>query len=331
MEEWASFEIVGRAGAVHFYIRIPQGYRDMMESAVYAHYPDVEITLVPPEDDYVRAFPPRLPNEEYTLFGTELMFVREDGYPLRTYPEFEERVEERRVDPISTLTEIMSRLERSEAIWIQILIRPTGTEWTKKSKELVEILLGKKKKPEKVKLSAWTQKQLGTAGEFTTQLLRAPFTPPVWDKKEEKKDEKGGLTEGNRRIIEAVENKMSKIGFEGGIRYVYVDRKDAFTASNATAVAGAFRQFGTLHLNFLRPNLKTMTISKPPFKKRRIERKRRLLYTSCRARDFVKKANIFNTEELATLFHFPITAVKSPMLRRVEARRASPPSDLPSF
>ncbi len=332
VEQWASFEVAGRAGAVHFYIRIPEGYRDMIESVVYAHYPDVEISLVPDEDDYVRSFPADLPNEEYTLFGSELALVREDGYPLRTYPEFEEREEERRVDPIGAITEVMSRLERSEAAWIQILIRPTGTEWTKKAQEVIDIVLGKKKPEKKMKFSEWAGKQGQNVGEFGQNLLKAPFVVPEWGGgKEEKKEEKGGLTEGNKRIIEAVEHKMSKIGFEGGIRFVYIDRKDAFTGSNSTALMGVFRQFSTLNLNALGVNKETMTTAKQPFKNLKTDRKRRKLYAHYRARDFVRKFNIYNAEELATLFHFPITGVKSPMLQRIEARKSSPPADLPSF
>ena len=231
VEQWMSFELVGRAGSVHFYVRLPDKYKDMIESAIYAQYPEAEISEVPEEDDYVLSFPESLPNDEYDIAGTEYVLAREDGYPIRTYQEFEEVTEERRVDPIAAITEVMSRLERSEAVWLQIIIRAVGTDWTKKAKDIIDELLGKKKAEKKP--FAWTMEKLRGLEEFFENLVKAPVTPPVWsEKKEEKKEEaKGQVTEGNKRIIEAVERKISKIGFEGALRFVYVDKKDAFTLS----------------------------------------------------------------------------------------------------
>ncbi|MBI5731892.1 MAG: hypothetical protein HY982_00850 [Candidatus Magasanikbacteria bacterium] len=44
---------------------------------------------------------------------------------------------------------------------------------------------------------------------------------------------------------------------------------------------------------------------------------------------FPPKASILNTEELATVFHFPIVTVESPLLRRLETRKGEPPANIP--
>ncbi|KKP85697.1 MAG: hypothetical protein UR88_C0010G0019 [Candidatus Nomurabacteria bacterium GW2011_GWA1_35_8] len=39
--------------------------------------------------------------------------------------------------------------------------------------------------------------------------------------------------------------------------------------------------------------------------------------------------NVMNTEELATLWHFPGQILKVPTLERIESKEASPPTNLP--
>lgn len=330
-KNWASFEIIGRAGVTHFFVRIPEDFHNLVESAIYAQYPEAEINPVSEYESYIAQFPENLPDNTYDVWGTELTLGREDGYPIRTYPEFKEKSkEEEDVDPIAGITEIMSKLERSEAIWLQILIKPADDkEWNEKAEGLIDELMGKKKKEEG--LLDWLGPWFHSAGEFFQNLFKGIFEPPEWADKEEKKEEekKGGLTPGKQRAIEYIENKMSKIGFHGAIRFVYVDRRDKFTKSNISGVMGALRQFNTNNLNHLKENKKVKTKTKNLLKEKRLKSRKKRIFANYLTRDFPKKTSIFNTEELATLYHFPATNVKSPLLKRVSVRRGGPPPDLP--
>src|SRR3989338_11080765 len=69
--DWISFEIVGIGGETHFYIRTPEQYKKLIQSQIYAQYPDSEITEVP--DDYVNLLPFSLPDDNYDLFGSEMI------------------------------------------------------------------------------------------------------------------------------------------------------------------------------------------------------------------------------------------------------------------
>ena len=60
-----SFELVGRAGETHFYLRVPTQYRNMMESAIYAAYPEAEITEA---EDYLEEFPARPAERNFRHF-----------------------------------------------------------------------------------------------------------------------------------------------------------------------------------------------------------------------------------------------------------------------
>ena len=139
-----------------------------------------------------------------------------------------------------------------------------------------------------------------------------------------------GLKTRAKEIAEEIENKTAKLGFDFVWRFIYIDRRDAFTPSNISAMWGAFRQFGTLNLNLFKPNLKSLTFARGVLlKKNRIMRKKRFLYDNYRIRHFPKIFSVLNTEELATIYHFPLTSVKPPLLRKIESKRGSPPPELP--
>ena len=331
VENWMSFEIVGRAGAIHFYIRTLEKYRNLVESAVFSQYPEAEINLVPESEDYVNQFSMVLPNKTYDIWGTDFVLAREDGYPIRTYEFFEHPVkEEKRIDPLAIITEAMSRLESSEAIWLQFLIRPNDNSWIDKAKKLIAELMGEKKEGDII--FGWVGIITNEVAHLFKNFFLAWVTPPVWPGPEEEKKEKNErkvLTPGTRNIIEAIENKISKIGFDFVLRFVYIDRRDRFSGSNIASIMGAIRQENTNNMNAFRPNMATMTIGMEPFKNFKIRRKQRKLYAYYRTREFPNKFSVLSTEELATIYHYPIGEVKSPTLRRTMAKKGGPPLDLP--
>lgn len=316
--EWMSFEIVGYAGGVHFFIRTPSAYKNLIESAIYAQYPNAEIREA---EDYVDIVPSILPNESLELFGTNLILAKEDGYPIKTYEHFESPVEEQRLDPIAALAEVMSKLKEGEMIWLQYLIRPIGDDWKKKAEELIDKLLGKSK-----------PKKRGFIEEiavFIKNLFHAPVVYPEWPGEKAKEAKEAQLTHGRQQVIKEIENKISKLGFEANIRFVYIDNRDRFSRGNIAAVFGAFRQFNTQNLNAFRPDMDTLTAAKGLFKKRKEYLKKRKIFGAYKVRAMSGKASVLNTEELATLYHFPGKPVAAPMLKPIESKKAGPPPGLP--
>ncbi len=320
-EGWASFEIIGRAGNTHFFVRVPEGYHNLIESAVYAQYPEAEISPVPEHESYITQFPSDLPNSIYDIWGTELVLAREDFFPIKTYPEFGGAGEDS-VDPIAGITEIMSKLEESEAIWLQILVKKADSKkWLKAADDFIN----DKKKDEGA--LGWIWPWVHSLAEFFENLIKGVVDPPTWtDYEEKKKEEK---PDSKHKASDAIEKKMAKIFFHAAVRFVYVDRRDSFTKSNISGVMGAFRQFNTNNLNALAENKKAKTKTEGIFKERKLEGRKKIIFSNYVIRDFPDRNSIFNTEELATLYHFPATGVKSPFLRRVSVKRGGPPPDLP--
>ena len=336
VESWISFEMVGHADGVRFYVQTPLDFKNLVESAVYAQYPSVEIQ---PIEDYVNSLPPVLPDKTYDLWGAEIILARENYYPIKTYQFFEETQDEKRLDSLAAIIEVMSNLKEDEWIGIQVLISPTGEPsgnmWQKEGYEKIEEMAGRKsaKKGKDSELMAWVR-----------NVTMAPAEVPIWPG--EKKPEAPSLRflhPAEQEIVKGIGNKVSKIGFETVIRFVYIDSAKSFTSANISATMGAFNQFRSNDMNALRPDKKTVTLRNtwfaklvPIYKKFFVFSRKRRLFESYRTRRFGKhnrirdeKFSVLSTEELATIYHFPAIMIESPNLIRLGGKKGGPPAELP--
>lgn len=336
VETRISFEMVGHAGGVRFYVRTHVDFKNLIESAVYAQYPSAELV---PVEDYINSLPPVLPDENYDIWGTELILARENYYPIKTYQFFEETQDEKRLDPLAAVIETMSNLKEDEWIGIQVLISPTGEPsgnmWQKEGYEKIEEMAGRKsaKKTKDSELMAWVR-----------NLAWAPAEQPVWG--EEKKPDAPTLKflhPAEQEIAKGIGSKVSKIGFETVIRFIYIDSAKSFTSANVSAIMGAFNQFRANDMNALKPDKRTVTLRNtwfaklfPMYKKFFIFSRKRRLFESYRTRRFGKynrirdeKFSVLSTEELATIYHFPAIMIESPNLIRLGGKKGGPPAELP--
>lgn len=332
VQEWFSLEIAGIDGSVYFFIRTPENFRNLVEAQIHAQYPNAEISEVL---DYAAPLAKKIPGKTYDINGVEFILEKADYYPIRTFLSFEERVAERRLDPMASFLEILSKLRPNENIFIQYLIKPTGEkDWVNEGIEAINKLMVKKIEIRK----SWLENIFGGLGEFIANLLRAIAIYPEWSeaKKEEVKTASQNLSPGGKLVAEAIENKISKLAFKVCVRFAYIAGKDVFNRANMAAISGAFKQFNTLNLNAFKSNGKAGTsVDQPriiPFIKDRREFMRKIAFIDRyinRQMSKNKKDFILNIEELATIYHYPILVVETPTMRRVEAKKAEPPVSLP--
>lgn len=315
--DWFSFEIVGTGGEIHFYIRTQTKYRNLVESQIYAQYPDAELAEV---EDCFASLPMSLPNDEYDLWGGEEILSKEDAYPIRTYPEFEEKASgpeaAKRIDPVASLLETISSLKYKEYISVQLLIRPVGDDWIKNGQAIVDKLMGKKAKVRE----DWLTKAIFGVDTFLSGGSSV--------KKEENK-EREQLSPGKQDVLKAIEGSFTKLGFESGIRLVYIYPKGNFRITHLVAMNGAFKQFASPALNSFKLNGKTTPPTKGLFYKQKAYARKTKIYKKLRGGLFVEKPFVMTTEELATVYHFPDSSVRSPLIPRVEAKKGEPPAGLP--
>ncbi len=331
MQDYFSFELVGYNGEAHFYLRTIKKFRNLVEAQVYSQYPQAEIREV---QDYVWNVPADIPNKNWNLWGCRLALANQDFYPLRTYVELMDvnKTDEPFFDPLSGLMEVFGKLRQGEQIWLQILFRPKPDAWQKKSKVLADKLLGKKAPEKKESILAMEARTWYEAfyNAFYAVITGNPAPPNAEkDKKDEPYSLAMHLSQGDKDVIQGIELKASKKGFDAKLNFVYIGRSDIFTMANVSATMGIISQTANLNMNSLKPDAKVITKANYLFAKARKAYKQRLLMRMMRSRSFWERGYILNIEELATLFHFPTIGVKSPMTPYIEVKKGGAPVDLP--
>lgn len=294
---WCSLEIVSIEGYLQFLMWIPQKWRDLVEAAMYAQYPDAEITEV---EDYVDKMPTHFPNATHDCWGTEFNLAREEAFPINTYREFEHMVTDQFFkDPMAALLETMSRVGKGEEVWFQIFVKPLGKSWQKSVFQFANDLALK-----------FIQSRTSLANQF-----------PV-------------LHKGEMRLVEDIHQKATKNGFKCKIRVVYVADKEHFNKKKIQfGLVGALKQFSRDDANSLKPLYSEIATSTHYiFKDVLLNERKTALMTAYKKRSGIRGGpqKVFNIEELATLWHFPMAhAVKAPTLQVTMAKRQEGPGGLP--
>jgi len=328
-----TLEIVSIGGEIHFYIRCPEGAQKLVESSIYSQYPDAEITVA---EDYTKYVPQDIPNKDWDLWGCDYQLLKDDVYPIKTYAKFfEERpevmVEEKRIDPLAQLLEGMATLKPGEQLWVQIRIMPITpleNDYVKRGRAIADKLARRAAPP--------PQKPLA---QEAFEVLVIGKTPGVQEAPKELIPPEMKLTPGEREILSAVEEKISKYAFQTNIRFIYLAKRDAYFGPAKGLAMSYFNQFSTQNLNGLKPWSKTITKVHTIFTwfldKRRVYLRKRKLFRNyiMRLTPLFPRAGgtfVMNIEELATLFHFPGRVVApTPFVPRVEVRKGEAPPGLP--
>jgi len=336
-----SLELVSIDGYVQFVIRCLSGVRDVVEAAIYAQYPEAQITEI---EDYAKNFTPDNFKElGYDLWGAQIGIIKDEMYPIRTYPIFEHAISKTKesigiIDPLAALLEIFSRFNRGEQGWLQITIRPVDDSWKEKCLKEVQKIIGAPTKPPAPGLvDQLLDMPVSAVSKFADQMFIAASVKSD-EKKQDVPSKMLYLSPGERQTVEAIDNKATKTGFKAKIRYIYLYKKEIGNKSKGVSgVMGALKQFSALNSNGFKPLGPTVTNSNLIFKslreKKKLELQRKILksYKSRSSGSGISDKGYFilNTEELATLYHFPYKGVAGTSVKAVSAKRAEAPYTLP--
>jgi len=313
---WFSLELVSLNGNVHFFIRTIRLFKNLVQSQIYAQYPGVEIneaedyTMMVNYDD----------DKTLKLWASELKLEKPDPYPIKTYVDYKldqgGAEETEKIDPLTPTIEYLGSLSPGEQAWIQILVMATKNRRHKHG-----TLFGK---------SGWKEEGKELAEKLMKRTGKGAVSPEgLLD------FSKVTLSPGEREVVEAIERSVSKPGFDCGIRMIYLAPPDKYSLPNQLNLKNCFKQYNTLHLNGFKQLIDT-TIDFPwqdPTGHRLRIRKRRLLKCyRARAQFYHPHARhpfVLNTEELATIFHFPGSVATTPLIGRIPSKKGEPPPNLP--
>ena len=353
---WFSLEIVSLEGQVHFYIRTPSRMKELIETQMYAQYPQAQVKEVP---DYTLVTDKITETSEWNAWGADLELDKHFAFPIKTYVDFgldKDPKEEYKVDPISPVIEFFGSLGKGEQAWWQIVVK-----------------------------AAWNQKQYRTKGTWFgthswVQEARLQIEKLLFPYTSRREDPGPGLVKLARievrtptmldNSVKAMSAKTSKLGFETGMRIMYLAKQELMphgTRNNHSRdIRLVWRQYARPDCNQIeRRNAaqgdfysgvimsSTKTVMMLVDRMFQDYRERAFFHLPLRHHIFAKnhwnwpwpgvfsvagiikayahhQTYILNTEELATLWHFPGQILKVPTLERIESKEASPPTNLPT-
>lgn len=304
-----SIEIAGIGPTPHFFLRINSEHLGSVRAAFYSQYPDMGFREV--TESYDKGVSWDIPDEKWDMYGMDIVPVKSDIYPIRTYSQFFETrpdsKEEKRIDPINTLLEGINELKDDEQLWIQMRVEPvTGREsdYMERGRKLINKLVYR----------------TGSKGRMPNE----GGIPPEMK-----------LTPRERDVVKLIEDKIGKYVFKTNIRCLYLGRRGVFNSGRKALAEQYFAGFSAPDINMLMKWRKTKTKILHFLIKRRLYLRKKRIFRRYILREtalYPRRSPefILSTEELATIFHIPVAAGSiGASMEKAESKKSSHPIDLP--
>ncbi len=281
---------------IHFYVAVPKAYEQIIEKQIVGLYPTAEVSR----------------SKDYNIFGSAgasvgsyLRTEKHPVLPLRTYQKLE-------ADPLGQILTAMSKLqEEGEGAAIQVLIRPAGSRKYKDlaSKISKEIQQGR---------SFYEALSRSRKNEFFKDF-GAIIGGSAKSEEQKKLEEKPRpVTPYHEELVKAVVAKLSQQCFDANIRVVAAAPNEVRALQILEDVQSSFVQLTSPDLNALKPTKVTGRGLK------------RLVFDYAFRLFDEKNAIYLSTEELTSIYHFPLPTTTASRVFSSKAKSAEPPADLPA-
>jgi hypothetical protein len=328
---WYSLELASVEGQVKFYIWGEEGRKIGLMSALYAQFPGIEVRQVP---DYTRNtfYDPKT----MKVWAAEFTLNKKEPYPIKTYVDYgldKDPKEELKVDPLVPGLEFLASVGANQQVWIQLIVRAHKDEQKKPGilfkkhdawKEAAEKEINKiMRRDPKTKIAGAVDADGKPLKEIENKFNLAPT-----------------LSDAEKEQVAALSRKLTKLPFDVCARVIYIAKKENFdTPFGIGGNISFFKAFNTENLNGFKPNgdrwMPWLDAPWKDFKDIRRDRFSREAFQAFKMRSaFYVPFNdstviVLNSEELATVYHFPGSVAATPTLERVPSKKGEAPANLP--
>ena len=287
-----AFEIVALEGTIRFYVTIPRSQRDFLIKQLHAHYPAAQVEEVPSPNIFI--------NREGAIVTATLRLARRYIFPLKTYKKLES-------ETLNPLTNALSKLGEQGTAAIQFILQPTTERWRYGVDYAARnVKLGKSAYANPIQQMFDALFEGLTGSMHRGGQPQAPQDPAMHASYR--------MTPMQEEMLKLFQEKASKVAFKTTIRLIVTGSDQTTAAMHLRTIAGTFAQFATPEGNGLKVVEKTKGTIISDY----------IFRTLSGAR-----VMILNTEELASMFHFPNHYIETPNIRWLFARKLPPPPELP--
>jgi hypothetical protein len=321
-----SLEIGSYEGKICFFVRADERSVSLIESQLYAQYPEIDIERVPVKN--------LEPKEDESVLSADFKLVHPEIYPIKRHPQFDDLLSRQNVDSIAGITSALLRYpDATMRGHIQIILDPLSSKFRKRVLKFLPLL--KRGVASRLDWYAhlftavhlargwrwWAYLPLNIAmGGFRAWFSFVPTLDEIAMITDEMTDdslEDEHMIKSSRRSHEnedpmgAVADKVNRLLFTSNVRVNVVARASAedSAALKLEEIAASFKQFTLPHCN--------------GFRLQKIRKEQTL------SSNFARVPFILSVEEIATLWHFPSALVKTPNIDWVPCRKLEPPVDMP--
>lgn len=288
-----SFEVVFDEGKIMFFVAVPQYLKQYLEQQIHGQYPEAHIEDVA---DY-NIFTP-----QSVIVGSYLTFKKEYIFPIKTYKQLQG-------DPLNAMLNTFNKFENNEGAAIQVLVRSAHKRWHNWGAYAVSKMYQGVKMRDAIK-------------QTNPSILSRTFYELINVFKSTKKKEDQvapetyKLSGKEEEAAKGIEEKTSKAGLDVNIRIIVASTNKAKAELRLNDINNSFSQFNIYEYgNSFRAQ---------------VGGKLKNLINDFIHRQFNENMGILlNTEELASVFHFPLSFTEVPNIEWLSAKKAPAPLTIP--
>ncbi|MCX6763107.1 MAG: hypothetical protein NT093_05055, partial [Candidatus Moranbacteria bacterium] len=279
---------------ISFYVGAPKKFINIVERQIHSFYPKASIERI----------------KDYNIFSpgsftaaSSLTLKDKHHFPIRTYQTLE-------ADPLNNITNVLGKFdEKKEGAAIQLLMKPARGGWRVKGNQVAHKMQ--------------QGRQLSDVKRDTVMRQVGRGLISVIRQKEDKqkdilKQDKDviQLTPEEQEVVKKIEGKAGKAGFEVNIRLVASALTQERSEVILSELENGFIQYENPGLN----SFKVLRESKLRPKNIAFD----FIFRNFRG----DQSFVLSSEEVASIFHFPLFSTETPKIAWLKARTAAPPSNI---